>query len=27
VARACLRHAPCPVVVVSVAMSGVPVPA
>ena len=25
VARACLRHAPCPVVVVSVAMSGVPV--
>jgi nucleotide-binding universal stress UspA family protein len=27
VARACLRHAPCPVVVVSGAMSGVPVPA
>ena len=27
VARACLRHALCPVVVVSVAMSGVPVPA
>ena len=27
VARACLRNAPCPVVVVSVAMSGVPVPA
>jgi nucleotide-binding universal stress UspA family protein len=27
VARACLRRAPCPVVVVSVAMSGVPVPA
>jgi nucleotide-binding universal stress UspA family protein len=27
VARACLRHATCPVVVVSVAMSGVPVPA
>lgn len=27
VARACLRHAPCPVVVVSVAMTGVPVPA
>jgi nucleotide-binding universal stress UspA family protein len=27
VARACLRHAPCPVVVVSVAMSGVAVPA
>jgi nucleotide-binding universal stress UspA family protein len=27
VARACLRHAPCPVVVVSVAMSSVPVPA
>jgi nucleotide-binding universal stress UspA family protein len=27
VARACLRHAPGPVVVVSVAMSGVPVPA
>jgi nucleotide-binding universal stress UspA family protein len=27
VARACLRHAPCPVVVVSSAMSGVPVPA
>ena len=27
VARACLRHAPCPVVVVSVAMSGIPVPA
>lgn len=26
VARACLRHAPCPVVAVSVAMSGVPVP-
>ena len=25
VARACLRHAPCPVVVVSGAMSGVPV--
>jgi nucleotide-binding universal stress UspA family protein len=27
VARACLRHAPGPVVVVSIAMSGVPVPA
>jgi nucleotide-binding universal stress UspA family protein len=27
VARACLRNAPCPVVVVSVAMTGVPVPA
>jgi nucleotide-binding universal stress UspA family protein len=27
VARACLRHAPCPVVVVSVAMTGLPVPA
>ena len=27
VARACLRHAPCPVVVVSVEMTGVPVPA
>ena len=27
VARACLRRAPCPVVVVSSAMSGVPVPA
>ncbi len=27
VARACLRHAPCPVVVVNVAMNGVPVPA
>jgi nucleotide-binding universal stress UspA family protein len=27
VARACLRHAPCPVVVVSVAMTGMPVPA
>jgi len=27
VARACLRHAPCPVVVVSVALSSVPVPA
>ena len=27
VARACLRHAPCPVVVVSGAMTGVPVPA
>ncbi len=27
VARACLRNAPCPVVVVSAAMSGVPVPA
>ena len=27
VARACLRHATCPVVVVSVAMTGVPVPA
>ncbi len=27
VARACLRHAPCPVVVVSVTMSDVPVPA
>jgi nucleotide-binding universal stress UspA family protein len=27
VARACLRHAPCPVVVVSVAMTGVAVPA
>jgi nucleotide-binding universal stress UspA family protein len=26
VARACLRHAPCPVVVVSVEMTGVPVP-
>jgi len=27
VARACLRHAPCPVVVVSVEMTGIPVPA
>lgn len=27
VARACLQHAPCPVVVVSVAMTGVAVPA
>jgi nucleotide-binding universal stress UspA family protein len=27
VARACLRHAPCPVVVVSVEMTGAPVPA
>ncbi len=27
VARACLRHAPCPVVVVSGAMTGVPIPA
>ncbi len=27
VARACLRHAPCPVVVVSAAMSDLPVPA
>jgi nucleotide-binding universal stress UspA family protein len=27
VARACLRNAPCPVVAVSVAMTGVPVPA
>jgi nucleotide-binding universal stress UspA family protein len=27
VAQACLRHAPCPVVVVSAAMAGVPVPA
>lgn len=27
VARACLRHAPCPVVVVSDAMTGIPVPA
>jgi len=27
VARACLRHAPCPVVVVSAAMTDVPVPA
>jgi nucleotide-binding universal stress UspA family protein len=27
VARACLRNAPCPVVMVSVAMTGVPVPA
>ena len=27
VARACLRHAPCPVVMVSVEMTGIPVPA
>jgi nucleotide-binding universal stress UspA family protein len=27
VARACLRRAPCPVVVVSVEMTGIPVPA